>query len=194
MGFVGETKEWIPEIAEKAKQLKVGGGFEGDVDVGPLISPAALERAERLIQDGIDSGATLFLDGRGVQVDAKYQSGNFLGPTILSDLQKGNPAYEEEIFGPVLCCVTVDTLDEAIAFTNSNRYGNGTAIFTGSGAAARKFQNEINVGQVGINVPIPVPLPMFSFTGSRGSIQGDINFYGKAGAQFYTRIKTITSN
>jgi len=192
--FVGEASEWIPDIVEKVKQLKVGGGAEADTDVGPLISPAALARAEALIEDGIKSGATCLLDGRGVQVDPKYQSGNFLGPTVLADIEQGNPAYENEIFAPVLCCVSVDTLEEAIAFTNSNMYGNGTAIFTANGAAARKFQNEIDVGQVGINVPIPVPLPMFSFTGSRGSIQGDIHFYGKQGVQFFTKAKTITSN
>lgn len=192
--FVGETKEWIPEIVAKARELKVGSGLDASSDVGPLISPAALERAERLIAEGIAFGADCPLDGRGVQVDEQFKNGNWLGPTVMTGLQKGNPAYENEIFAPVLNCVTVDTLDEAIAFTNSNHYGNGTAIFTQSGAAARKFTHEINVGQVGVNVPIPVPLPMFSFTGSRGSIQGDINFYGKAGAQFFTRFKTVTSN
>merc|ERR1719248_122981 len=102
--------------------------------------------------------------------------------------------YDEEIFGPVLCCVEVDTFDEAIKFCNDNPYGNGTAIFTRSGAAARKYIDEIDAGQVGINVPIPVPLPMFSFTGNKRSIAGDLNFYGKAGLQFYTETKTVTSN
>lgn len=101
--------------------------------------------------------------------------------------------YREEIFGPVLLCIQVDTLDEAIQLINQNPYGNGTAIFTSSGPAARHFQAEVDVGQVGINVPIPVPLPFFSFTGSRGSIQGDMNFYGKTGVHFYTQLKTITS-
>jgi len=192
--FVGETKNWIPEIAAKAKELKVGGGFEADTDIGPMISPSALARAENLIQEGIDFGAECLVDGRGVQVDAKYQNGNFIGPTVLANIEKGNPAYENEIFAPVLCCVAVDTMEEAMEFTNSNMYGNGTAIFTSNGAAARKFQNEIDVGNVGVNVPIPVPLPMFSFTGSRGSIQGDIHFYGKQGIQFFTKTKTITSS
>eukprot|EP00456_Euglypha_rotunda_P022130 TRINITY_DN18782_c0_g1_i1.p1 TRINITY_DN18782_c0_g1~~TRINITY_DN18782_c0_g1_i1.p1 ORF type:complete len:124 (-),score=12.82 TRINITY_DN18782_c0_g1_i1:299-670(-) len=102
--------------------------------------------------------------------------------------------YKEEIFGPVLLCLSADTLDEAISITNSNPNGNGCAIFTRSGAAARKYQFEIDVGQVGINVPIPVPLPMFSFTGSRASFRGTHNFYGKDGVHFYTQVKTITSN
>jgi len=101
--------------------------------------------------------------------------------------------YKEEIFGPVLVCLNVETIDDAIKLINKNQYGNGTAIFTNSGATARKFTHEIDVGQVGINVPIPVPLPMFSFTGSRGSIRGDLNFYGKTGVQFFTHLKTVTS-
>jgi len=102
--------------------------------------------------------------------------------------------YTEEIFGPVLICMKAETLDDAISITNNNPYGNGTAIFTRSGAAARKFQHEVDVGQVGINVPIPVPLPFFSFTGSRGSFVGATNFYGKTAVHFYTQIKTITSS
>merc|ERR1712044_24583 len=108
-------------------------------------------------------------------------------------MSKSMTAYVNEIFGPVLCVVNVDTLDEAIELINANPYGNGTAIFTTNGATARKYTQEIDVGQVGVNVPIPVPLPMFSFTGSRGSFRGDQNFYGKQGIQFYTQIKTVTS-
>jgi malonate-semialdehyde dehydrogenase (acetylating)/methylmalonate-semialdehyde dehydrogenase len=134
----------------------------------------------------------LVLDGRGINVEG-YEKGNFVGPTILTDVKPEMKCYTEEIFGPVLVTLNVDTLDDAIELINNNPYGNGTAIFTNSGAAARKFQNKIDVGQVGINVPIPVPLPMFSFTGSRASFQGDVNFYGKQGIQFYTQVKTITS-
>ena len=101
--------------------------------------------------------------------------------------------YQEEIFAPVMTCQNVDTLDDAIATINANRYGNGTALFTNSGSAARKFTFEVEAGQIGINVPIPVPLPMFSFTGNKGSILGDLNFYGKGGIQFYTQLKTVTS-
>merc|ERR1712070_664706 len=112
----------------------------------------------------------------------------------MGDVTPDMECYKNEIFGPVLQVLYADTLDEAIALINSNRYGNGTAIFTQSGAAARKFTHEVDVGQVGINLPIPVPLPMFSFTGSRGSILGDQNFYGKAGLHFYTQLKTVSTN
>ncbi|KAJ0398523.1 hypothetical protein ATCC90586_009973 [Pythium insidiosum] len=190
--FVGKTKEWVHDIVEKAKQFKVNGGLEAGTDVGPLITKEAKARVEQLIQAGVDQGAELLLDGRGVKVP-KYPNGNFVGPTVLNNVSPDNIAYTEEIFGPVMVCTSVDTLDEAIELINRNPYGNGTSIFTSSGAAARKFQHEIDVGQVGINVPIPVPLPFFSFTGSRASIRGDINFYGKSGLNFYTQIKTITA-
>ena len=191
--FVGESKAWIHDIVEKAKKLKVGPGNDPKTDVGPVVSVDARKRVESLIAAGIEDGATCLLDGRNIKVPG-YENGNFVGPTILMGVDKNNRAYKEEIFGPVLVCLAVDTLEEAIAFTNASPYGNGAAIFTKSGSAARKFQHEIDIGQVGINVPIPIPLPYFSFTGSRGSIRGDVHFYGKQGAQFYTQIKTITAN
>jgi len=190
--FVGEAQNWIPELVERARALKVNEGFVPDTDIGPLISPQALSRAESLIQSAIDEGATVLLDGRNFKVSG-YESGNFLGPTIITNVKPHMKCYQEEIFAPVLVCLNVSTLDDAIALTNSNRYGNGTAVFTTSGPIAKKFVKEIDVGQVGINVPIPVPLPMFSFTGSRDSIRGDLNFYGRAGLQFYTQLKTVTS-
>lgn len=191
--FVGEAREWIPELIERAKALKVSAGHEQGTDVGPMISKDAMKRAEDLITQGIGEGATCLVDGREYSV-ADYPNGNFVGPTLLDNVKPGMCVYDEEIFGPVLCTTSVDTLEEAIAMTNANPFGNGTAIFTTSGAVARKFQHEIDCGQVGINVPIPVPLPFFSFTGSRASIRGDLNFYGKAGVHFYTQWKTITSN
>ncbi|KAJ0010435.1 hypothetical protein Pint_33461 [Pistacia integerrima] len=121
-----------------------------------------------------------------------YEHGNFIGPTILTDVTADMECYKEEIFGPVLLCMRADSLEEAINIVNKNKYGNGASIFTSSGIAARKFHTEIEAGQVGINVPIPVPLPFFSFTGSKASFAGDLNFYGKAGVNFYTQIKTIT--
>lgn len=190
--FVGEAGAWLPELAERARRLKVSCGSHADADVGPLCTPEAKQRVEALIQSGQEEGATILLDGRGIRV-AGYEEGNFVGPTILTDVTPTMRCYQEEIFGPVLLCLTVPTLDEAIRIINANSYGNGTAIFTNSGPVARRFQHDIDVGQVGINVPIPVPLPMFSFTGSRGSIRGDLNFYGKTGVQFYTQIKTITA-
>jgi len=193
MVFVGKSKEWLPELVERARKLKVSGGFEPDVDLGPLITRQAKERVEKLIQSGVDQGAELLLDGRNPTVQKKYKNGNFIGPTILTNVKPDMDCYKEEIFGPVLVCLNTDTLDEAIELINKNPYGNGTAIFTNSGSNARYFTSNIEVGQVGVNVPIPVPLPMFSFTGNKASIQGDMNFYGKSGLQFYTQTKTVTS-
>ncbi|XP_065051899.1 methylmalonate-semialdehyde/malonate-semialdehyde dehydrogenase [acylating], mitochondrial-like [Rhopilema esculentum] len=190
--FVGEAKEWIPELVERARKLKVNAGDQPGADLGPLISPAAKQRVLDLVQSGIDEGAKIDLDGRGISVPG-YEKGNFVGPTILSGVKPNMKCYTEEIFGPVLVILDTDTLDEAIEVVNSNPYGNGTAIFTASGAVARKYRDSVDVGQIGINVPIPVPLPMFSFTGSRGSFRGDMNFYGKAGINFFTQLKTVTS-
>ncbi|EME44127.1 hypothetical protein DOTSEDRAFT_71813 [Dothistroma septosporum NZE10] len=192
--FVGETKDWAPEIAERAKGLSMNGGFEEGADLGPVISPQAKERIESLIASAEKEGATIVLDGRG-QKPEKYPNGNWVGPTIIANVKKDMTCYREEIFGPVLVCLNVETLDEAIELINANEYGNGTAIFTSNGATAGKFQKEIDAGQVGINVPIPVPLPMFSFTGNKKSIAGGgaNTFYGKSGLQFYTQQKTVTS-
>jgi len=190
--FVGDAKNWIPEIAAKAKKLKISEGNQPGVDLGPLISPQAKSRVEQLIQTGVDQGAKLVLDGRGVKVPG-YEKGNFVGPTILTDVTPDMKVYQEEIFGPVLICLSAPTLDDAIKLINKNPYGNGTAIFTTNGAVARKYQHEIDVGQVGINIPIPVPLPFFSFTGSRKSFVGATHFYGKMGVNFFTQTKTITS-
>src|SRR5471030_595467 len=188
--LVGEARDWLPELAAKAQTLTVGAGKDNP-DLGPVISCAAKERVFGLIAKGVEQGATLTLDGRDVQV-AGYPNGNFVGPTILSGVKPGMAVYDQEIFGPVLIVVEVDTLDEAIALVNANPNGNGTALFTQSGAAARYFQEEIDVGQVGINVPIPVPVPLFSFTGSRGSKLGDLGPFGKQVVLFYTQTQTVT--
>jgi len=189
--FVGDAAKWIPDLVERAKKLKVNAGHLADADLGPVISPEAKKRICNLVQSGIDEGANIVLDGRNIVVPG-FEKGNFVGPTILTDVKPNMECYREEIFGPVLVILCVDTLDDAIKTINSNAYGNGTAIFTTNGATARKFTQDIDVGQVGVNVPIPVPLPMFSFTGSRGSFRGDANFYGKAGINFYTQLKTVT--
>lgn len=192
--LIGETKEWVHEIAERAKQLKLDGGFEEGADLGPVINPQSKQRIEELIASAEQEGATILLDGRGAK-PAKYPNGNWVGPTIITNVKPHMKCYTEEIFGPVLVCVNVDTLDEAIELINANEYGNGTAIFTKSGATAGRFQREIEAGQVGVNVPIPVPLPMFSFTGNKKSIAGGgaSTFYGKPGIAFYTQLKTVTS-
>jgi malonate-semialdehyde dehydrogenase (acetylating)/methylmalonate-semialdehyde dehydrogenase len=160
--------------------------------LGPLISPAARDRVVRLIQQGVTEGAKLELDGRSPKIPG-FPDGNFVGPTIFSGVTPEMSIYQQEIFGPVLCVCGAGSLDEAIAFVNENPNGNGTAIFTQSGASAHKFEEEINVGQVGINVPIPVPVPLFSFTGSGASKLGDLGPYGKQAVLFYTQTKTVTS-
>lgn len=189
--FVGDSKEWEDKIAERARTLKVNVGTDPGADLGPVISKQAKERILNLVEDGVKSGAKLLLDGRNIKVPG-YEQGNFIGPTILSGVTADMECYKEEIFGPVLLCMQADSLEEAISIVNRNKYGNGASIFTQSGVAARKFQTDIEAGQIGINVPIPVPLPFFSFTGSKASFAGDLNFYGKAGVNFYTQIKTVT--
>ena len=190
--LVGESRNWLPELARKAEGLKVSAGVEAGTDVGPVISAGALERVNGLIQKGVDEGAELVLDGRNPEVPG-YADGNFVGPTILAGVKPGMSVYDEEIFGPVLCVMQADNLDEAIDIINANPNGNGTAIFTRSGGIARRFQEDIDVGQVGINVPIPVPVPLFSFSGSRGSKLGDLGPYGKQVILFYTQTKTVTA-
>ncbi|XP_065870136.1 methylmalonate-semialdehyde dehydrogenase [acylating], mitochondrial-like isoform X2 [Euphorbia lathyris] len=162
--FVGGASSWEEKLVESAKALKVTAGTEPDAELGPVISK---------------------------QVPG-YENGNFVGPTILCDVTVNMECYKEEIFGPVLLCMQADTIEEAINIVNGNKYSNGASIFTTSGAAARKFQTEVEVGQVGINVPISVPLPFSSFISSKPSFAGDVNFDGKAGIQFYTNLKTVT--
>ncbi|QOR39953.1 CoA-acylating methylmalonate-semialdehyde dehydrogenase [Billgrantia diversa] len=190
--LVGEANQWLDDIVEGARNMKVGPGTQRDADLGPLVSPAAKERVERLIDAGEKEGAKLLVDGRGYQVEG-YPDGNFVGATVFADVKPEMTIYREEIFGPVLCVVSVDTLDEAIAFINANPNGNGTSIFTNSGWVARRFETDIDVGQVGINVPIPVPVAYFSFTGSRGSKLGDLGPNGKQAIQFWTQTKTVTA-
>ncbi len=189
--FVGDSKDWIADLVTRSKTLKLNAGAEAGADVGPVISCAAVERISSLIERGIAEGAKLELDGRKPLVPG-YEQGNFVGPTIFSGVKPGMSIYDEEIFGPVLVILEAASLDEAIELVNSNPNGNGTALFTQSGAAARRFQEDIDVGQVGINVPIPVPVPLFSFSGSRGSKLGDLGPYGKQVIMFYTQTKTIT--
>ena len=191
--LVGGAQALVPRLVELARSLTVGPGTTAGVGIPPVVTPQAKVRIERLITAGVEAGASIPLDGRAYKVDG-YPNGNWVGPTILAGVTTDMECYRNEIFGPVLQVLLVNTLDEAIELINANRYGNGTAIFTRSGAAARKFTHEVDCGQVGVNVPIPVPLPMFSFTGSRGSILGDHNFYGKGAVSFHTKWKTVTSN
>ncbi len=190
--LVGAAKQWLPDLKALAQKLTVNAGSEPGTDVGPVISKKAKARILDLIESGIKEGAKLELDGRDIKVPG-YEQGNFVGPTLFSGVTTDMQIYIQEIFGPVLVVLEVDTLDQAIALVNANPFGNGTGLFTQSGAAARKFQTEIDVGQVGINIPIPVPVPFFSFTGSRGSKLGDLGPYGKQVVQFYTQTKTVTA-
>jgi len=190
--FVGQARDWLPDLVERARQLKVNAGTDRQADLGPLVSKQARQRVESLIQKGVEEGAELLLDGRNVAVPG-YPDGNFVGPTIFAGVRQDMTIYREEIFGPVLCVAAVDTLEQAVAFVNANPNGNGVALFTQDGGAARYFQNNIDVGQVGINIPIPVPVAWFSFTGSRGSKLGDLGPNGKQAVQFWTQTKTVTA-
>ena len=190
--FVGDAAAWIPELVDKLSSARPGVWNDPGAAYGPLISPAARERVLSLIARGKDEGATCLLDGSECSVPGQPK-GNWVGPTVFTDVTPQMSIYREEVFGPVLCCMSVDSLEEAIALVNSLEVGNGTSIYTRSGGAARKYQHEVAVGQVGVNIPIPVPLPFFSFTGWRGSFRGDLHPYGKQAVRFYTETKTVTS-
>ena len=190
--FVGDSQQWIEELKDEFAAIRPGAWDDDKAAYGPQISAKARDRVLDLIRQGKEEGATCLLDGSECSVDG-LPDGNWVGPTLFTDVKPEMALYREEIFGPVLCCVCVDTLDEAIELVNNSPYGNGTSIFTASGAAARRYQHGIEVGQVGINVPIPVPLPFFSFTGWKGSFYGDQHAYGKQAVRFYTETKTVTS-
>ncbi|WRX09467.1 Aldehyde dehydrogenase domain - like 2 [Theobroma cacao] len=190
--FVGGSMPWEEELLERAKALKVNVGSDPGADVGPVISKEVKDRINRLVQSSVDGGARLVLDGRNIVVPG-YENGNFIGPTIICDVASNMECCKEEIFGPVLLCMQAGSLEGAIAIVNRNKSVNGASIFTTSGYAARKFQNEIESGLVGINVPVPVaiPMPFSSFNGPRTSFAGDLNFCGKSGVHFYTQIKMV---
>ncbi|MEL7365277.1 MAG: CoA-acylating methylmalonate-semialdehyde dehydrogenase [Pseudomonadota bacterium] len=190
--FVGESKTWLEDLAQELAKVKPGAWDDQSAGFGPLISKEAKARVLALIEQGKAQGAKCELDGSHCEVE-DHPDGNWVGPTLFSGVTPDMSIYQQEIFGPVLVCLEVDTLEQAIELINNNPYGNGTSLFTSSGGAARKFQHQIQVGQVGINVPIPVPLPFFSFTGWRGSFYGDLHAYGKQAVRFYTETKTVTA-
>ncbi|MFZ3441864.1 CoA-acylating methylmalonate-semialdehyde dehydrogenase [Vibrio harveyi] len=190
--FVGSSKEWIADLKQEMAKVYPGAWDDENAAYGPLISAQAKQRVLGLIEEGKQQGAVCELDGSQCEVEG-FPEGNWVGPTLFSGVTTEMSIYTQEIFGPVLVCIEVDTLQEAIDLVNRNPYGNGTSIFTANGAAARKYQHEIQVGQVGVNVPIPVPLPFFSFTGWRGSFYGDLHAYGKQAVRFYTETKTVTA-
>ena len=182
----------VAALNEKAAALKVGPGQRADSDMGPLITSAHRDKVKGHIDAGVAQGARLVLDGRGLKV-AGYENGFFLGPTLFDQVTTDMTIYRDEIFGPVLIVLRVKTIDDAIALINTNPFANGTAIFTRSGSAARRFEHDIEVGMVGINIPIPVPMAFFSFGGWKASLFGDLHMHGMEGVQFYTRTKVVTS-
>ncbi|GAB2247150.1 hypothetical protein Droror1_Dr00007032 [Drosera rotundifolia] len=188
--FVGDSKPWECQLVEHARALKVNAGIIADVDIGPVISKEDKERLSKLIEFSCANGARLMLDGRNITVPG-YQRGNFIGPCILGDITTDMECYKGEYFGPLLLCIQADDLEKAIGIVNANRQCKGASIFTTSGAAARKFQREIEVDQVGINVSVAVPLPFFTFTDPTASSSGDINS-AKAGVEFFIHVKTVT--
>ncbi len=189
---VGEAGDrLLPLLKHKAAQIRVGRGDAADVEMGPVISKPHRDRIVGLIDSGVAQGAGLVLDGRGLVVPGCEQ-GFFVGPTLFDRVTPQMDIYKEEIFGPVLIVLRVDSFDAAVKLINANPYGNGTAIFTGSGHWARRFEHEIEVGMVGVNVPIPVPMAFFSFGGWKASLFGDLHMHGMEGVAFYTRTKVVT--
>ena len=182
----------VAKLAEKAALLKVGPSLEAGSDFGPVVTPMAKERIEGLIQQGVDAGATLVLDGRGVQVPG-HENGFYVGATLFDHVTTDMPIYSEEVFGPVLAVVRADDFEAALNVVNSNQYGNGVAIFTRDGAAGREFATQVEVGMVGINIPIPVPIAYYTFGGWKASGFGDLNQHGPDAFRFYTRTKTVTT-
>ena len=190
VGDIGDAL--VGALKKKAEALKLGPGDGDGVDMGPVITEGQRHRLLGYVDTGESEGATLALDGRGVKV-AGHDAGFFIGPTIFDNVTPEMTIYRDEMFGPVLVVLRADSLEDAIAMVNENPYGNGTAVFTRSGGAARRFENEVEVGMVGINVPIPVPMAFFSFGGWKSSLFGDLHVHGREGIYFYTRRKVVTS-
>ncbi len=188
----GAADQLIPRITQRIDGLQVGPGANDQSEMGPLVTAAHLERVAGYVEQGISEGAELVADGRNLTVEG-YEDGFFLGPCLFDRVQPQMSIYQDEIFGPVLSVVRADSYTEAIDLINANPYGNGTAVFTNDGGAARKFQREITVGMVGINLPIPVPLSFYSFGGWKDSLFGAHAVYGPEGINFYTRQKVVIS-
>ncbi|MFF7476071.1 CoA-acylating methylmalonate-semialdehyde dehydrogenase [Streptomyces sp. NPDC008092] len=190
---VGDAADALAAVlARKANEVRVGPGDAPGTDMGPLVTRAARERVENAVGTAAAQGATVVVDGRGLKVEG-HEEGFFTGPSLLDHVTTEMDAYREELFGPVLAIVRVDTLDEAIDVINANPYGNGTALFTASGEAARRFQRRVKVGMIGINVPVPVPMSYYSFGGWKDSLVGDSPVHGPEGVRFYTRPKVVTT-
>jgi malonate-semialdehyde dehydrogenase (acetylating)/methylmalonate-semialdehyde dehydrogenase len=181
----------VVRIADRARRVVVGDGLDDVSEMGPLVTAAHTERVAGYVAGGEAAGASLVVDGRGVQV-ADHPGGFWLGPCLFDHVTPDMAIYRDEIFGPVLSVVRVESFDEALALVDANPWGNGVALFTRDGAAARRFQREVDVGMVGINVSIPVPVAYYSFGGWKGSLFGDTHVYGPDAVHFYTRTKVVT--
>lgn len=190
---VGDAGDRLIEgVQSRIEKLNVGPGDQAGVEMGPLVTRQHLDRVRGYVDAGESEGALLIADGRDFVVDG-YEEGFYLGPTLFDNVSPDMSIYTDEIFGPVLSTVRMEHYQQAIALINDNPYGNGTAVFTNDGGAARKFQQEIQVGMVGINVPIPVPLSFYSFGGWKDSIFGSHAIYGPEGVHFYSRQKVVIS-
>ncbi|MFC6200071.1 CoA-acylating methylmalonate-semialdehyde dehydrogenase [Ponticaulis profundi] len=183
--------EFVERMLAEAQSLKVGVSTDKEAHYGPVVSAAHRAKVEDYIQMGVDEGADLLLDGRGHSLQG-HENGFFIGPSLFDNVKPEMKAYQEEIFGPVLQVVRAESLEEAAALPSQHQYGNGVALFTRNGLAAREFASKVNVGMVGINVPIPVPVSYHSFSGWKRSAFGDHNQYGMDGVRFYTKVKTVT--
>ncbi|MCW4466383.1 CoA-acylating methylmalonate-semialdehyde dehydrogenase [Glutamicibacter sp. MNS18] len=189
---VGEAADaLVDKLADRARGVNVSNGLDEKADMGPVITPASKSRLQKIVGEAEQAGAALVIDGRDLVVK-DHENGFFVGPTILDKVSREMSAYTEEIFGPVLVVLRVDSLEEAIEVVNANPYGNGTAIFTSSGAHARTYTRRIQVGMVGVNIPLPVPVAWHSFGGWKDSLFGEHHIYGPDGVRFYTRGKAVT--
>jgi malonate-semialdehyde dehydrogenase (acetylating)/methylmalonate-semialdehyde dehydrogenase len=189
---VGQAHEQLmPKLTEATQRLRVGDGIEESTDVGPVISCTARDRIRVWIDRGVESGAVLVLDGRAPE--SGEDGGAFVGPTILDRVSPDMDIAREEVFGPVLCVIRANTLDEAIEIVNSSRFGNGTSIFTESGAAARRYRHDVEAGMVGVNVGVAAPVAFFPFSGWKSSFLGDLHAHGADAVEFFTRKKTVTT-
>jgi len=190
---VGDAGDALMEVLDrKAREVRVGSGRDPSSDMGPVITPQARDRIMSLIDSGEQQGGTVRVDGRGIKVP-DYEDGFFVGPTVIDHVSTNMDVYTNEIFGPVLSVVRSGSVEEAIDVINANPYGNGTAIFTSDGGAARKFMRNVKVGMIGINVPVPVPMAYHSFGGWKDSLFGEHHIHGPDGVRFYTRGKVVTS-
>jgi malonate-semialdehyde dehydrogenase (acetylating)/methylmalonate-semialdehyde dehydrogenase len=188
---VGEAHDLLlPPLREATKRLRVGDGLEDATDVGPLVSCAARDRVREWIERGVEEGATLAVDGRD---SGGGPDGAYLGPTILDDVRPEMEVAREEVFGPVLSIIRVDTLDQAIDVVRQSRFGNGASIFTESGAAVRRYRHDVEAGMVGVNIGVAAPVAFFPFSGWKDSFLGDLHAHGGDAVDFYTRKKTVTS-